>query len=66
MISVVFNGEPFECHTDSLQELLNQINTLNPPYVIAVNETFIPKTDYKNTRLYTGDRIECLAPMQGG
>ena len=35
-------------------------------FAIAVNDTFIPRSDYESTILNDGDRVELLIPMQGG
>lgn len=34
--------------------------------VIACNQTFIPRGQYHNTLLNSGDTIELLSPMAGG
>ena len=35
-------------------------------FAVAVNDTFIPRSDYEATVLREGDRVELLVPMQGG
>jgi thiamine biosynthesis protein ThiS len=35
-------------------------------YVIALNQTFVPRNHYACTRLTSGDSIELLSPMAGG
>ena len=35
-------------------------------YVIALNQTFIPRNQYGSTHLNNGDDIELLSPMAGG
>lgn len=35
-------------------------------FAIAVNGYFIPNSNYADTRLQNGDRVELLVPMQGG
>jgi thiamine biosynthesis protein ThiS len=35
-------------------------------YVIALNQTFVPRNHYDSTRLTSGDIIELLSPMAGG
>ena len=37
-----------------------------PPYAIAHNEEFLPKTEYALDRLNDGDRIEIVHPSAGG
>jgi len=36
------------------------------PFAIAINQKFIPKQCYGSTTLNDGDRVELVAPMQGG
>ena len=35
-------------------------------FAVAINDTFIPRSDYESTILNDGDRVELLIPMQGG
>jgi sulfur carrier protein len=35
-------------------------------FAVAVNDQFIPKGAYETTLLNHGDRIDIIAPMQGG
>jgi thiamine biosynthesis protein ThiS len=35
-------------------------------YVIALNQTFVPRNHYDGTRLTSGDTLELLSPMAGG
>lgn len=35
-------------------------------FAVAVNQQFIPRTAYLETRLNDGDSIEVVSPMQGG
>lgn len=37
-----------------------------PPFAVAVNTVFIPKTQYAQQRLHTGDRVEIISPITGG
>ena len=49
-------------------DILN-INTDKPKltdFVIALNQTFIPRSQYPKTQLHNNDVIELLSPMAGG
>ncbi|MBL4797450.1 MAG: sulfur carrier protein ThiS [Oleispira sp.] len=49
-------------------DILN-INSDKPKltdFVIALNQTFIPRSQYPNTQLQNNDVIELLSPMAGG
>ena len=49
----------------TLQTLLDQFGA-QPPYVVALNQTFVPRSHYAQQTLQNGDRIEVLKPIQGG
>jgi sulfur carrier protein len=67
MITVSVNGE-----NKSLQEGLNIIEMIEAleyktkGFAVAVNMTFIPIAQYKETTIKEGDKIDILAPVQGG
>lgn len=48
--------------------LLDAIAALQakPPFAAALNLQFVPKTQYAQTPLAEGDRIELIAPVVGG
>ncbi len=37
-----------------------------PPFAAAVNMQFVPNTQYQQTALKSGDRIDVIAPLTGG
>lgn len=37
-----------------------------PPFAVAVNTVFIPKTQYTEHRLQADDRVEIISPVTGG
>jgi sulfur carrier protein len=37
-----------------------------PPYAVAVNLSFVPKTKHAEHILHENDRIEIIAPVTGG
>lgn len=37
-----------------------------PPFAVAVNTVFIPKTQYTQHRLHANDRVEIISPVTGG
>lgn len=37
-----------------------------PPFAVAINLHFVPKTRYDSTALNAGDRIEVISPITGG
>ena len=49
----------------SIAQALETIG-FKPPYAVALNLSFIPKTQYAATPLKPGDRIEVISPITGG
>jgi sulfur carrier protein len=37
-----------------------------PPFAVAVNLQFVPKTQYAQTLIKAGDHIDIIAPITGG
>ena len=37
-----------------------------PPFAVAVNTEFVPKSQYATRALAEGDRMEVIAPVTGG
>ncbi len=66
MIQIIFNGEPKQIEPQTLSNFLLQLDTEHSSCAIAINESFIPKSDYESTQLIEGDQLEILVPMQGG
>ncbi len=63
---VIVNQIEHEVPKDSMvSQLLTQVNA-KPPYAVAVNLNFIPKTQYANQLLQENDQIEIIAPITGG
>ena len=49
------------------QALDTRLETTSPEsYVIALNQNFIPRSQYETTMLNQGDELELLSPMAGG
>lgn len=66
-MQIIVNGETVETKpVASLQEFLNQHESLPAQFAIAVNGAFVAQASYAATALKEGDDIELLVPMQGG
>lgn len=37
-----------------------------PPFAVAINLQFVPKTSYHQTALHNGDCIDVITPVVGG
>jgi sulfur carrier protein len=46
-------------------DALNLVNA-KPPFAVAVNLHFVPKSQYALHALYEHDQIEVIAPVTGG
>lgn len=60
------NGNPGEVATRTLAEVLAELGFAGGALATAVNGHFVPATRRAETVLNEGDRVEVLAPMQGG
>lgn len=64
-MKIVLNGEPRDVAAETLSALLEECG-FSGRVATAVNENFVPSSMRVAHRLNDGDRIEVLAPMQGG
>ncbi len=64
---VSINGEikEFERETLNIKELLDELG-YKEGFAVALNETFVIKSSYDTTLLRDGDRVDIVAPVQGG
>lgn len=63
---VSINGQTVSLESGQcLADLLQQFGA-QEPYVIAINEIFVPRSAYAQQPVQAGDRIEVLQPIQGG
>ncbi len=63
---VIINDQPFElANARNLQEILESFGATEP-YVVALNQEFVPRSCYSQQKLCANDRIEILQPIHGG
>ena len=60
------NGERMEVCATTLEELLHERGLGGARLAAAVNERFVPASERSTRKLQDGDRVEFVAPMQGG
>lgn len=60
------NGTATEVAADTLAGALAELGYAGAALATALNGAFVPASARPATRLHDGDRIEVLAPMQGG
>jgi sulfur carrier protein len=63
---VMINGEQREVRSDSVDTLLGELEYEGTHFAIAVNYDVLPKSQWAQTRLKSGDEIEIITPRQGG
>lgn len=64
-MKIVLNGDAREVRAETLSTLLEE-QGISGRVATAVNEEFVPAAMRLSRRLADGDRIEIVAPMQGG
>jgi sulfur carrier protein len=65
-MKVIVNNEPRELSGRTLADLLSELDLRGKVVATAVNGQFVPAPTRAERDLSEGDRIEVLAPMQGG
>ena len=63
---ILVNGASREVGAADLAAALEELGYVGAVIATAVNGEFVPAADRQASRLTEGDRIEVLAPMQGG
>ncbi len=65
-MKIVVNGAATEVQATSLEEILDELGHGGAKVATAVNEDFVPAALRDSTEILEGDRIEIVAPRQGG
>jgi sulfur carrier protein len=63
---LVVNGEPHEVPAATLAEALQSLDLAEAKVATALNGEFVPARSRAATLVKDGDRIEIVAPRQGG
>jgi sulfur carrier protein len=63
---IVVNGASLEARAAALSEVLEELGYHDAVVSTAVNGEFVPVGVRGAITLHEGDRLEVLAPMQGG
>jgi len=67
MIKVSVNGEIKEVSEHlNVNELIEELGYRTKGFAVAVNTTFVAINTYANTIIKENDKIDILAPVQGG
>lgn len=65
-MKIVVNGNAREVVALTLDQVLSELDYRESIVATAVNGEFVARTSRSTTRSLEGDRIEIVAPMQGG
>ncbi|MCG7630193.1 sulfur carrier protein ThiS [Lyngbya sp. CCY1209] len=65
-MKILVNSEPHEITGPSLAAALMELGYTSPAIATALNGQFVARDARAAQPLHPGDRIEVLAPMQGG
>jgi sulfur carrier protein len=65
-MKITLNGAPREVRSTRLSDLLGELGLSDARVATAVNGDFVPATGRDRAELSDGDRVEVVAPQQGG
>ncbi|QXL85519.1 sulfur carrier protein ThiS [Comamonas sp. NLF-1-9] len=65
-MKVLLNGQSAELPEGALVSDAIAWLAPTPPFAVAVNLRFIPRSDWATQALQAGDQIEIIAPVTGG
>jgi sulfur carrier protein len=65
-MQILVNNEPRETRVHTLTQLLRELGLEAAVVATAVNGSFVPAGRRPTVELKEADRVEVLAPMQGG
>lgn len=63
---IILNGAPRDVSATLLPDILNELGLSEAHVATAVNEDFVAAPNRASVSLSEGDRLEVVAPMQGG
>jgi sulfur carrier protein len=63
---IIVNQVEYELPSHSLVSDVLALIDAKPPYAVAVNLNFVPKTKHAEFVLSENDQIEVIAPVTGG
>lgn len=65
-MKIMINGTATDVQGETLAVVLEELGYGEAKVATAVNESFVPATARGQTTLAAGDRVEIVAPRQGG
>jgi len=65
-MNILINDKPFALpDSATLTDALAALNA-TPPFAVAVNREFVPRSAYATRTLQPDDRVEVIRPVTGG
>lgn len=66
-IAITINAQPLQLSAENptLSQAIEQWGA-RAPFAVALNTQFIPRSQYSNHLLKSGDKIEIISPVTGG
>lgn len=65
-LDITLNGQPMQLPAGATLQDAAQASGLQAPFAAAVNLQFVPRSQYPNTPLKSGDQVELISPITGG
>jgi len=66
-MKIILNGQPLTLDDSvSITDLLIDQGYDGKVVAVAINNNFVPKSSYPEQKIQDNDRVEVVAPMQGG
>ena len=65
-MNIQCNEQEMQIEAETLAAALVELGYESKVVATALNGEFVPKAQRESTMIRTGDRIDVLAPMQGG
>lgn len=65
-LKLTINGQEREVQSNTLSELITELEIASPHFAVAVNLQVIPKTRHATTAIQDGDAIEIVHAVGGG
>lgn len=65
-MKIIVNAKPHDVSGSTLLAVLQELGFTSPAVATALNGSFVARGKRAEVQLAEGDRLEVLAPMQGG
>jgi len=65
MIKILVNDQEMQLEGSCISDVISQFRA-TPPFAVALNGDFIPRSHYAERQVEAGDCIDIVAPIVGG